>query len=85
MTHREAALFQKVLTLTCCIGNDKNKKLLTSIKQRTNSFIFHRSQQTHIDYNQYHLPYSIANVDLLILIRALAVFLKLRLPSAKTS
>lgn len=58
MTHREAALFQKVLTLTCCIGNDKNKKLLTSIKQRTNSFSFHRSHQTHIDYNQYHLPYS---------------------------
>ena len=58
MTHREAALFQKVLTLTCCIGNDKNKKLLTSIKQRTSSFTFRRSHQTHIDYNQYHLPYS---------------------------
>lgn len=58
MTHREAVLFQKTLMLTCSIGNDKNKKLLTSIKQQTSSFSLHRSHQTYIDYNQYHLPYS---------------------------
>lgn len=58
MTHREAMVFQKTLALTCCIGNDKNKKLLTSIKQRKGSFSLQRTHQSHIDYSQYQLPYS---------------------------
>lgn len=57
MTHRETQLFQKVLSLSCTLGKERSRKLLTAIKYKKR-FSLRQCHQELIDYSHYHLPYS---------------------------
>ncbi|PSW66570.1 TIGR03899 family protein [Photobacterium kishitanii] len=59
MTQKEALLFQRVISVCCQVGKNKDKKIITGIKVPTRFIPFGaKIKHYSIVYDQYNIPYS---------------------------
>ncbi|MEC6798342.1 TIGR03899 family protein [Photobacterium sp. S4TG1] len=79
MTHKEALLFQRVMSVSCQVNNNKDRKVITSIKTTEKIIYFGTKSKSYpIEYHQYALPYSS-----IIILMDLGLILKTELESSK--
>ncbi|KHT65568.1 hypothetical protein RJ45_00895 [Photobacterium gaetbulicola] len=79
MTHKEAQVFHKACMLSCQFGNDRSKKILTSLKAKHKFLPLFFTPTLHkVSLGNFSLPYS----DLLILLE-LGLILKTELESGE--
>ncbi|WEM42050.1 TIGR03899 family protein [Photobacterium sp. DA100] len=79
MTHKEAQVFHRACTLSCQFGNDRSKKILTSLKAKHKFLPSLFTTTIHkVTLGNFSLPYS----DLLILLE-LGLILKSELESGE--
>ena len=79
MTHKEALLFQRIMSVSCQINNNKDRKIITSIKTTKKVIYFWTKNNSYpIEYHQYALPYSS-----IIILMDLGLILKTEFESSK--
>ena len=79
MTHKEALLFQRIMSVSCQINNNKDRKIITSIKTTKKVIYFWTKNNSYpIEYHQYAIPYSS-----IIILMDLGLILKTEFESSK--
>ncbi|MEC6824292.1 TIGR03899 family protein [Photobacterium piscicola] len=79
MTHKEALLFQYIMSVSCQINNTKDRKIVTNIKTIDKlMFFLVKNKNYPIEYNQYSIPYSS-----IVILMDLGLILKTEFESSK--